>query len=57
MIAYPFTFNSENDDTDDGPLTLALCSLCFLSDLQTLFASKSSAHFPVKSVPMTLVAC
>ena len=36
---------SENDDSDDGPLTLVLCSLCFFSHSQTLFASKSSAPF------------
>ena len=30
---------SESDDTDDDPLSLALCSLCFLSASQILFAS------------------
>ena len=30
--------NSENDDSDDNPLALALLSLCFLSASQTLFA-------------------
>ena len=31
--------NSENDDSDDDPLALALCSVLFLSASQILFGS------------------
>ena len=58
--------NSENDDSDDDLLALALRSLRFRSASQTLFVSKSSAPFlmrnatlpdAVHSVPRTLVVC
>ena len=39
---------SEDDDSDGGPLNLTLRPLRFCSALQTLLASKSSAPFPIR---------